>query len=109
LSRPPAPKSSRPGGHKLAHVQPGQDFIQPIAQRVIGEGRPGVAQSVFDCHFSPASRKQITEAVKRVKKDAKERYLKVNDRNLRVYISPARSPKGQLIGYFERFEMNLAK
>jgi DUF438 domain-containing protein len=64
-------------------------------------------KSIFDCHFSPASREQIETAVDGFRKDAKEFFLKVNDRNLRVYVSPVKSPEGELVGYYERFEMNL--
>ncbi len=71
-------------------------------------GHPSlVGRSLFDCHFNPASRKQITAMVRKFRKDAKEVYLKVNDRNLRVYVSPVRSSNGRLIGYYERFELNL--
>ena len=66
-----------------------------------------IGRSLFDCHFNPGSREQIGAVVERFKKDAKEMFLKVNDRNLRLYISPVRSPDGDLIGYYERFEMNL--
>jgi hypothetical protein len=30
-------------------------------------------------------------------------------RNQRLYITPVRNAQGELIGYFERFEMNLQK
>jgi DUF438 domain-containing protein len=66
-----------------------------------------VGQSLFDCHFNPASRAHIEKAVEGFKKDAKEIYLKVSDRNLRVYITPVRDESAGLIGYYERFEMNL--
>lgn len=67
-----------------------------------------VGRSVFDCHANPASKKQIEEIVRRFRSDSKELFLKVNDRNLRVYVTPVRSSKGELIGYYERFEMNLS-
>ena len=66
-----------------------------------------VGRSLFDCHFNPASRDQIERVVERFKKDAKEIYLKVSDRNLRVYITPVRRETGEILGYYERFEMNL--
>ncbi len=71
-------------------------------------GQPDlVGKSLFDCHFNPASREYIQRVVDGFKRDAKEVYLKVSDRNLRVYITPVRSDDGELLGYYERFEMNL--
>ena len=67
-----------------------------------------VGRCVFDCHSNPASTEQIKAIVQRFRSDSKELFLKVNDRNLRVYVTPVRSSKGDLIGYYERFEMNLA-
>lgn len=67
-----------------------------------------IGRSVFNCHANPASKKQIEAIVERFRSDSKELFLKVNDRNLRVYVTPVRSSKGELIGYYERFEMNLA-
>ena len=70
-------------------------------------GQPDLlGKSIFDCHFNPSSRERIEHVVDRFKKDAKEVYLKVNDRNLRVYITPVRGEDGKLLGYYERFEMN---
>ena len=66
-----------------------------------------VGRSLFDCHFNPASEQLIRTLVDGFRRDAKERFLKVNDRNLRLYVSPVRSTDGKLIGYYERFEMNL--
>ena len=71
-------------------------------------GQPDlVGKSIFDCHFNPASREHIERVVEGFKHDAKEVYLKVNDRNLRIYITPVRAEGGELLGYYERFEMNL--
>lgn len=66
-----------------------------------------VGKSLFDCHFNPASKEQIEAIVERFRQDAKEFLLKVDDRNYRVYICPVKTRAGELIGYFERFEMNL--
>ena len=42
-----------------------------------------------------------------MKQDGKEVFLKVNSRNQRLYIQPVRDGEGKLIGFFERFELNL--
>jgi DUF438 domain-containing protein len=66
-----------------------------------------IGKRIFDCHLNPASHVQIEAAIENFKKDAKEFFLGVTDRNLRVYVSPVKSPEGELVGYYERFEMNL--
>ena len=48
-------------------------------------------------------------AVEKLKNHGNEIYLGVSVRNERKYINPVRNEKGELIGYFERFEMNLQK
>jgi DUF438 domain-containing protein len=67
-----------------------------------------LGKSLLDCHFNPASREMIEAIISKFKKDAKELFLKVNDRNQRVYITPVLDGKKNLIGYYERFEMNLS-
>lgn len=66
-----------------------------------------VGKSLFDCHFNPISQKKIVQVIDKFKKDAKEVYLHVNDKNLRVYITPVLSDFGEFLGYYERLEMNL--
>ena len=67
-----------------------------------------VGKSLFDCHFNPASEQQIRRIVDGFRRDSKEIHLKVSDRNLRVYVAPVRAENAELIGYYERFELNLA-
>lgn len=50
----------------------------------------------------------IEAVINQFKKDAKELFLKVNDRNQRVYITPVLDGNKNLVGYYERFEMNLS-
>ncbi len=65
-----------------------------------------VGRSIFDCHFEPASHERIRAVVEGFRRDAKEVFEKVSSRNLRAYISPVRTADGELIGYYERFELN---
>lgn len=67
-----------------------------------------LGKSLLDCHFNPASRDMIEAVTKQFKNDAKELFLKVNDRNQRVYITPVLDGSKNLVGYYERFEMNLS-
>jgi DUF438 domain-containing protein len=64
-----------------------------------------VGKSLFDCH--PAhSKEKILEVVEKLKNHGQEMFLTVNVRNQRLYVTPVRDEAGELIGYFERFELN---
>ena len=66
-----------------------------------------VGKSVFDCHREPAWREKLEHIVEGFRHDAKEVFLKVNDRNLRIYVTPVLGEDGKFMGYYERYEMNL--
>ena len=66
-----------------------------------------IGRSIFDCHNEEASKERIRSAFERMNKDGKEVFLKVNSRNQRLYMQPVRDGTGRLIGFFERFELNL--
>ncbi|ADY56311.1 hypothetical protein Sgly_2018 [Syntrophobotulus glycolicus DSM 8271] len=68
-----------------------------------------IGKSLFDCHQNAKSEEIIRETVERLKNHGNEAFLHVNVRNERVYIVPVRDENGELIGYFERFEMNQQK
>lgn len=67
-----------------------------------------IGKSLFDCH-NDISKEKITAAIEKLKNHGNEIFLGVNVRNERYYINPVRNEKGELIGYFERFERNLQK
>ena len=67
-----------------------------------------IGQSIFKCHNEDKSKEMISKIVERFKTDAKEKFLQVSDRNLRVYITPVKNDKNELLGYYERFENNFA-
>jgi DUF438 domain-containing protein len=64
-----------------------------------------VGKSLFDCH-SELSREKIIPIVEKLKNHGQEVFLTVNVRNERVYVTPVRDEEGELVGYFERFELN---
>jgi DUF438 domain-containing protein len=68
-----------------------------------------IGKPIFDCHHDPKSEEMIRSIVEKLKNHANEVFLQVSVRNERVYIVPVRDENGDLIGYFERFEMNLQK
>lgn len=67
-----------------------------------------VGKSIFECH-SEKSREMLIAAVEKLHNHGNEIYLGVSVYNERKYINPVRNEKGELIGYFERFERNLQK
>ena len=68
-----------------------------------------IGNSLFDCHGKDTSRERIMQAFEKMKSDGKEVYIGVNTRNQRYYMQGVRNEAGELIGFFERFELNLAK
>jgi DUF438 domain-containing protein len=68
-----------------------------------------IGKLIFDCHHDPKSEDVIRSVVERLKNHAGEVFLQVNARNEREYIVPVRDENGELVGYFERSEMNLEK
>lgn len=67
-----------------------------------------VGKSIFACH-SEKSKEMLIAAVEKLRNHGNEIYLGVSVYNERKYINPVRNEKGELIGYFERFERNLQK
>ena len=65
-------------------------------------------KSIFACH-NEKSAERIKEAVEKLKDHKNQIYLGVSPENERFYINPVRDENGELIGFFERFEMNLQK
>ena len=62
-----------------------------------------------DCHDREVSRERIKVAYEKMKSDGKEVFIGVNARNQRYYMQGVRDEEGNLIGFFERFELNLQK
>ena len=68
-----------------------------------------MGKSIFDCHLSQATKERIQAGYESIQKTGKEIFIGVNARNQRLYMQGVRNDKGQWIGFFERFELNLAK
>jgi len=64
---------------------------------------------LFICHSNPKSEEIIKTTVEKLNNHANEVLLQVIGKNERVYIVSVRDDNGDMIGYFERFEMNLQK
>lgn len=68
-----------------------------------------IGKNLFDCHDKDSSKERIMAAFEKMKSDGKEAFVGVNLRNYRIYMQPVRDEDGKLIGFFERFELNLQK
>lgn len=66
-----------------------------------------VGKSLFLCHDTQAAKERIQKAFEKMKSDGKEVFVGVNLRNQRIYMQPVRDREGRLLGFFERFELNL--
>jgi DUF438 domain-containing protein len=67
-----------------------------------------LGQSLFNCH-TEQSKAKIIEAVESFEGGSLEIFLMVSVKNHRVYLSSVRNSEKHLIGYYERFELNLEK
>jgi len=66
-----------------------------------------IGKNLFDCHDYPASNEKIKRAYEKMKKDGKDCFVGVNIKNQRVYMQGVRNAEGEMIGFIERFELNL--
>jgi DUF438 domain-containing protein len=67
-----------------------------------------IGKSLFDCH-NPHSKEKVLAAFERLKHHGNEFFVGVSMKNHRIYMNPVRNENGELVGYFERFELNLQK
>ena len=67
-----------------------------------------IGKSLFECH-NDSSKEKILAAFDKIKRHGNEIFIGVSIKNLRIYMNPVRDENGELVGYFERFELNLQK
>lgn len=68
-----------------------------------------IGKSLFACHDKPESVERIKACFEKMKSDGKDVFVGVNVKNLRIYMQGVRDEAGELVGFIERFEMNLQK
>jgi len=66
-----------------------------------------IGKNMMDCHDYQSSKDKIVEYYNKMKSDGKSRFITVNMENQRMYMQPVKNEKGEWIGFFERFELNL--
>lgn len=67
-----------------------------------------IGKSLFECH-NESSKEKIIAAFEKIKEHGNEIFIGVSVKNQRIYMNPVRDGEGELVGYFERFELNLQK
>lgn len=67
-----------------------------------------IGKSLFECH-NDQSKEKILAAYEKIKNHGNEIFIGLSVKNQRIYINPVRNENGELVGYFERFELNLQK
>ncbi len=67
-----------------------------------------IGKSIFDCH-KPESVERMKACYEEIKRNGKEIFIGVSVRNQRLYMQGVRNDKGEWIGFFERFELNITK
>ncbi len=65
-----------------------------------------LGRSIFDCH-NKQSRQIILDIFKSFMDGADERFLSINKSNQKVYMRAVRNNAGEVIGYYERYEVNV--
>ena len=68
-----------------------------------------IGRSLFECHDTEKAKERIRAGWESIQRNGKEVFIGVNARNQRIYMQGVRGANGQLIGFFERFELNLQK
>ena len=66
-----------------------------------------LGKNLFDCHGEEASQDIIRRAYEKMKQDGKHVFVKVDVHNRRLYMQGVRNAQGEMIGFIERFELNL--
>ena len=77
-------------------------FMNRAAEAHYEEGERLLGQSVLTCH-NEESQKMIHEIFDAMKKGEDERLITDNEKH-RIYMRAVRDKRGELIGYYERYE-----
>lgn len=67
-----------------------------------------IGKSLFNCH-NQNSKEKILAAFEKLKNHGNDIFIGISIKNNRLYMNAVRDENGELIGYYERMEMNLEK
>lgn len=82
-------------GHIVRYANRAAEKFYPDGDRLVG-------RSLFDCH-NQQSQKLMMEILQQMKQGLEETLITDNEKR-RIYMRAVRNKKGQLLGYYERFE-----
>jgi DUF438 domain-containing protein len=68
-----------------------------------------IGKPLFECHNNEHSKERIIAGFEKIRNHGQDIFIGVNVKNQRVYMNPVRDENGELVGYFERIELNLQK
>ncbi len=77
-------------------------YLNKAAVLHFKEGRTLLEKSILDCH-NDQSNKEIITILAKMKQGLDEQLITDNDKQ-RIFMRAVRDSKGQLLGYYERYE-----
>jgi len=77
-------------------------YLNKAAVLHFKEGRTLLEKSILDCH-NDQSNKEINTILAKMKQGLDEQLITDNDKQ-RIFMRAVRDSKGQLLGYYERYE-----
>ena len=87
----------------VADMQHTIQFMNKAAIEQYKEGEALTGTNLLDCH-NEESRKVIESVLEKLKTGKQEVLISDTPKN-RIYMRAVRNPEGELIGYYERFEV----
>jgi DUF438 domain-containing protein len=87
----------------VADLQHTIQFMNKAAIEQYKEGKALIGTSLLDCH-SEESCKVIESVLEKLKTGKQEVLISDTPKN-RIYMRAVRNPEGELIGYYERYEV----
>lgn len=80
-------------------------YMNKVAISFYKEGKELIGKSLFNCH-NAESQREIIEILVAMQAGKVEEQLITNNEEKRVYMRSVRDQKGQVIGYYERYELS---
>lgn len=77
-------------------------YLNKAAENFYTGGRDLVGRSLFECH-NEQSQQQMKDILQRMQAGLEEEMI-TDNKKWRIYMRAVRSPSGELIGYYERYE-----
>jgi len=79
-------------------------YMNKVAVSFYKEGKDLIGKSLFNCHTAE-SQKEIIEILAAMRTGKVEERLITHNEEKRVYMRAVHDRKGQVIGYYERYEL----